>query len=100
LTPFQGSAHGLGWNVYGDAGYRFQLPTTLGAAYVKPFVGLNYSSLDRSASTEFSGGGLALNYGAQTFNRFSSLLGVDFFRIHLRDRGRLHPAGVPAGLDP
>jgi uncharacterized protein with beta-barrel porin domain len=91
LTPFQGSAHGLGWNVYGDAGYRFQLPTTLGAAYVKPFVGLNYSSLDRSASTEFSGGGLALNYGAQTFNRFSSLLGVDFGSTYAIGGGYIRP---------
>jgi uncharacterized protein with beta-barrel porin domain len=91
LTPFQGSAHGLGWNVYGDAGYRFQLPTTLGTAYVKPFVGLNYSSLDRSASTELSGGGLALNYGAQTFDRFSSVLGVDFGSTYAVGGGYIRP---------
>ncbi|GAC1332363.1 MAG: hypothetical protein NVS2B1_05490 [Bradyrhizobium sp.] len=91
LTPFQGSAHGLGWNVYGDAGYRFQLPTPLGTAYVKPFVGLNYSSLDRSASTELSGGGLALNYGTQTFERFSSLLGVDFGTTYAIGGGYVRP---------
>ncbi|MEA2863944.1 MAG: hypothetical protein QOC84_1900 [Bradyrhizobium sp.] len=91
LTPFQGTAHGLGWNVYGDAGYRFLLPTTFGAAYVKPFVGLNYYSLDRSASTEFSSGGLALNYGAQTFNRFTSLLGVDFGATYAIGGGYVRP---------
>jgi len=90
-TPFRGSAHGLGWNVYGDAGYRFQLPTTSGTAYVKPFVGLNYASLDRSASTELSGGGLALNYGAQTFERFSSLLGVDFGSTYAVGGGYVRP---------
>ena len=90
-TPFQGSAHGLGWNLYGDAGYRFQLPTTSGVTYLKPFVGLNYASLDRSASTELSSGGLALNYGAQTFNRFSSLLGVDLGSTYAIGGGYLRP---------
>lgn len=91
LTPFQGSAHGLGWNVYGDAGYRFQVPTTFGSGYVKPFIGLNYYSLDRSASTELSSGGLALNFSAQTFDRFSSLFGVDFGSTHAIAGGYVRP---------
>lgn len=78
-TPmlFQGPAHGLGWSVYGDIGYRLPVPTALGPGYIKPLVALNYSALDRAASTELAANGLALSFTSQTFNRFTSLLGAD-----------------------
>jgi outer membrane autotransporter protein len=92
-TPlrFDGTTHGLGWSLYGDAGYRFQLPTALGSGYVKPLVAVSYSSLARDASTETATGGLALDYRAQTFDRLTSLLGVDFGATHALAGGFVRP---------
>jgi uncharacterized protein with beta-barrel porin domain len=77
-TVFGGGTHGLGYSAYGDAGYRFQIPTAVGAGYVKPFAGLNYSALARDAATERSASGLEFSFPSQTFERLSSLAGVDF----------------------
>lgn len=79
---FRGPAYALGWSVYGDVGYRLQVPTAFGPGFVKPLLALNYSSLDRSASSELVSSGLALDYRAQTFNRFTSLAGTDFGITH------------------
>lgn len=90
-TSFQGPARALGWSIYGDAGYRFQMPTALGPGYVKPLVALNYSSLDRERSTELSSGGLALVYSPQTFEHLTSLVGVDLGFTHALAGGFVRP---------
>jgi outer membrane autotransporter protein len=75
-VPLRGEAGGVGLNAAASAAYKFGFTTSSGEAYVKPFVAVGYSNLDRRGYSETGTGGIALVFDSQNFERSSVTAGL------------------------
>jgi outer membrane autotransporter protein len=75
-VPTRGDTTSIGFSAIGNVGYRFRFPTTAGAAFLKPFAGLAYSTQERDDYTEFGATGPGLVFPSNTFERATFNLGA------------------------
>jgi outer membrane autotransporter protein len=74
--PVSGDVHAVGFTALANAGYRFRMPTSAGAAYIKPFAGLTYTAQDRDDYTEAGAFGPTLFFPSKTFERSTVNVGL------------------------
>ena len=74
--PLRGDVRAPGLSGLAGAGYRLRSATSMGEAFVKPFVSLAYVSHDRRSYTEAGASGAALEFPAKTFERTSANVGL------------------------
>jgi outer membrane autotransporter protein len=75
-VPTRGDTTSIGFSAIGNVGYRFRFPTAAGAAFLKPFAGLAYSTQERDEYTEFGAAGPGLVFPSNTFERATFNLGA------------------------
>jgi outer membrane autotransporter protein len=75
-VPTRGDTDSFGFSATGNVGYRFSFAAPAGAAFIKPFAGLSYSSQDRDDYTEFGAFGPGLVFPSKTFERSTFNLGA------------------------
>jgi subtilase-type serine protease len=74
--PTRGDARALGVSGLAGAGYRLRATTTMGEAFVKPFVSLAYISHDRRSYSEFGASSPGLAFPSKTFERTTGNVGL------------------------
>ena len=72
----RGATRGFGLLATTEIGYRFQIPTSFGEAFVKPFAGIAYADVNRAAFTETGAGGFNLTVMADRPARALAQLGL------------------------
>ena len=72
----RGATRGFGLLATTEIGYRFQMPTHFGEAFVKPFAGIAYADVNRAAFTETGAGGFNLTVMADRPARALAQIGL------------------------
>jgi uncharacterized protein with beta-barrel porin domain len=75
-VPLRGDVRAPGVSGLAGAGYRLRSATSMGEAFVKPFVSLAYISHDRRSYTEAGASGAGLEFPSKTFERTSGNVGL------------------------
>lgn len=79
-------SRGTGVVANAEAGYRFRFVNAT-PVWVKPFAGLSYNNLSRSAFAETGAGNLGLAFASQSFDTLSGRIGLGFGAAFATDGG-------------